>query len=96
MLWQMLLQETRVIGDADAEQAKRWPEWLLDERSELALRLAKQKNHYERCAGLVDARKLTYLRGAIRSLENEIRTIDDMIYAVARRFTDETATLRRA
>ncbi len=65
----MFLQVTRVTSDADAEQAKRWREWLLHERSELALKLAKQKNHYERCAGLVDARKLTNLRGGIRSLE---------------------------
>ena len=92
----MLLQKTRVTSDADAQQAKRWREWLLQERSGLVLRLEKQKKHYERCSGLVDARKLTYLRGAIRKLENEIRTIDDMIYALARRFTDETETLRRA
>jgi len=65
----MFLQVTSVTSDADAEQAKRWREWLLHERSELALKLAKQKNRYERCAGLVDARKLTNLRGAIRSLE---------------------------
>jgi len=65
----MFLQATRVTIDEDAEQAKRWREWLLHERSELALKLAKQKNRYERCAGLVDARELTNLRGAIRSLE---------------------------
>ena len=92
----MLLQKTRVTSDADAQQAKRWREWLLQERSGLVLRLEKQKKHYERCSGLVDARKLTYLRGAIRKLENEIRTIDDMIYALARRFTDETEPMRRA
>ena len=51
----MFLQATRVTIDEDAEQAKRWREWLLHERSELALKLAKQKNRYERCAGLVDA-----------------------------------------
>jgi hypothetical protein len=95
ILLQMLLQETRATTDADAQQAKRWREWLLQERSESAAKLTKQKNHYERCAGLVDARKLTQFRRAIRSLEHEIRTIDDMIYALARRFTDETETLRR-
>jgi len=56
---------------AAAEQSKRWREWLLHERSELTLKLAKQKNHYERYAGLVDARKLTNLRSAIRSLEKK-------------------------
>ncbi len=92
----MFLQATRVTGDADAEQAKRWREWLLHERSELALKLAKQKNRYERCAGLVDAPQADQPSRRDPLPGKEIRTIDDMIYVLARRFTDETERLRRA
>ena len=92
----MLLRETRATTRADALQAQRWREWLLHERSELALNLSIQKRNYERCAGLVDPRKLVHLRRAIRSRERELRTIDDMIEALAQRFTDEAETLRRA
>jgi hypothetical protein len=91
----MLLQDKRATTRADGLQAQRWGKWLLQERSGLALKLSKQKKHYERYAGLVDARKLTHLRSAIRSLEHEIRTIDDMIDALAQRFTDEMQVLPR-
>jgi hypothetical protein len=92
----MLLLDRRATTLADALQAERWREWLLHERSESALKLSKHKNQYERCLTIVDTRRLIHLRRTIRSLEHEIRTIDDMIEALARRFTDEMHVLPRA
>jgi hypothetical protein len=67
---------------------------VVHERSQLALQLSKQNGQYQRCAASVDARRLRYLRHSIRSTENEIRTIDYMIDALARRFMGEISTLR--
>jgi hypothetical protein len=43
ILLQMLLQDRRAATVADALQAERWRDWLVHERSELALELSKQK-----------------------------------------------------
>jgi hypothetical protein len=50
--------------------------------------MSKQKSHYQRCAASVADRRLRYLRRSIRSIENEIRTIDYLLDALARRFPD--------
>jgi hypothetical protein len=91
----MFVQDRRAITTADALQAECWRDWLAHERSESALKLSKHKKRYERYAGLVDPRKLRQLCGAMRSLEHELRTIDHMIEALARRFTDEMQVLPR-
>jgi hypothetical protein len=83
---QMLLQDRQIATVADALQAERWREWLRHERLERALELSKQQRHYQRRAAAVGAGRLRYLRGSIRSIGNEIRTIDYMIDALARRF----------
>ena len=90
ILLQVLLRDgqTATVADADALQAESWREWLLHVRSQLALELSKQKSHYQRCAASVADRRLRYLRRSIRSIENEIRTIDYMLDALARRFPD--------
>ena len=83
-LLRMLLQEMHADSAADALQAERWCEWLLSERSELALRLSKNKRHYDQCVASVGPRRLGCLCGAIRELEYEIRTIDRMNDALTR------------
>ena len=88
ILLQVLLQDGQTATVADALQAERWREWLLHVRSQLALELSKHKSHYQRCAASVADRRLRYLRRSIRSTENEIRTIDYMLDALARRFPD--------
>ena len=84
----MLLRDGQTAAVADALQAERWRQWLLGERSQLALGLSKQKSQYQRCAASVADRRLRYLRRSIRSIENEIRTIDYLLDALARRFPD--------
>jgi hypothetical protein len=95
-LLQMLRQDRRAATAADAQQAERWRDWLVYERCALSLQLSKQTRHYEQWATSVSAHRLSHLRRSIGSTENEIRTIDHMIDALARRFTDEIPTLRRA
>ena len=90
----MLLRDRQTAAVADALQAERWRDWLVDERSRLALELSKQESQYQRCAALVAARRGRYLRHSIRSLENEIRTVDYMLDALGRRFMAEIPTRR--
>jgi hypothetical protein len=94
ILWQMLRQDRRAATVADTMQAERWREWLLHERSELAVKLSKHQNQCEHCGEVAVRRPLP--RGTIRELERETRRIDYMIEGLARRFTDDMQTLRRA
>jgi hypothetical protein len=84
----MLLQDRRTATAADALQAERWRDWFLQERSQLALELSKKKSQYQRCAASVAAHRLRCFRYPIRSTENEIRTVDYTLDALARRFPD--------
>jgi hypothetical protein len=59
-----------------------------------ALELSKQNSQYQQCAASIAALRLRYLRYAIRSTENEIRTIGYMIDALDRRFMGELSALQ--
>ena len=63
ILLQMLLRDRHTATVADALQAERWRDWLVDERSRLALELSKQESQYQRCAALAEHdRRGRYLR----------------------------------
>jgi hypothetical protein len=95
-LLRMLTGHRQAGSAADALQAERWRDWLLQERSDLARELANRRVHLEQCAASASIGKLSHLRSVIREVENEIRGVDRMVDSLARRFPDAIATLQRA
>ena len=85
------------IGDAAADaaadglQAQYMRRCLSNERADLAGRLGKHARLLNESITSGQTRNTGHLRGHVRRLENEIREINRMLDALARRFPDRQA-----
>jgi hypothetical protein len=92
----MLLTDRQASAAADAQQAERWREWLLQERSDLIRELWKRRTHLQDRATSADPRKLSNLRRGVHVTESDLIDVERMIDSLARRFPDVAPTLRPA
>ena len=80
------MSEERATGSANQMQARYFREYLEVQRGVLNGELAVYATNLTRSITTDDTRHLSHLRGRMRQMENEIRSIERMVAALDARF----------
>jgi hypothetical protein len=91
-----MLGDEPAAARADVMQAEYFRDFLDQERSELAVRLASHTRGLTECMTGGDMSLISHVRHAIRRTQRELHAIDRMLYALNGRFPEESDLRSRA